>query len=89
MRVRDEQQEFGNPGRGVMLVSLPLSLQTKCQHPPEPFLFQAGTVASTLPRLPPPFFFFLPVILIPSILLALGSLGILSSSLQMREMTIF
>lgn len=58
MRVRDEQQEFGNPGRGVMLVSLPLSLQTKCQHPPEPFLFQAGTVASTLPRLPP-FFFFL------------------------------
>lgn len=59
MRVRDEQQEFGNPGRGVMLVSLPLSLQTKCQHPPEPFLFQAGTVASTLPRLPPFFFFFL------------------------------
>lgn len=58
MRVRVEQQEFGNPGRGVMLVSLPLSLQTKCQHPPEPFLFQAGTVASTLPRLPP-FFFFL------------------------------
>lgn len=89
MRVRDEQQEFGNLGRGVMLVSLPLSLQTKCQHPPEPFLFQAGTVASTLPRLPPLFFFFLPVILIPSILLALGSLGILSSSLQMREMTIF
>lgn len=52
MRVRDEQQEFGNLGHGVMLVSLPLSLQTKCQHPPEPFLFQAGTVASTLPRLP-------------------------------------
>lgn len=44
LRVRQQQQDSGND-TGVMLASSLLPLQTKRQHPPEPFFLQAGTVA--------------------------------------------